>query len=278
MRINRVCRWLTAVIALWLFIPAGYAAAEHPAVPFVPGETLTFKLRWGFIPAGSAVLRVLPMETLHGKPVYHFVMEARTNAFVDGFYKYRSRIDAYASPDMRRTLQYKKVTTVYSTRKEINVSFDWDRMEAHYVRETTEPGGRPEIDRDRRTELMPGTFDPLSVFYYARMLAFREKDRFERPVTDGKKCVIAQANVIKQEKLTIDGKPYPAFLIEPELKHVEGVFEKSDDAQVHIWISADSHQIPIRLKSKVVIGSFTGELTQAEGLRRSSPATALITD
>lgn len=278
MRMNRFCRWLAAAAVFWVLASAEYVAAQDTSVPFVPGETLTFELRWGFIPAGTAVLRVMPLETLDGKPVYHFVLEARTNSFVDGFYKYRSRIDAYASVDMRRSIRYKKVSTVYSTRKETTVRFDWNRMEARYLRETTEPGKPPEIDRDYRTELLPGTFDPLSAFYYTRMLAFREKDVFERPVTDGKKCVIARANVIKQEKLTIDGKRFPTFVIEPELQHVEGVFEKSDDARVQIWVSADSHQIPVRLESKVVIGSFTGELTQALGLRRTSPETAYFSD
>lgn len=278
MRIVRIGRLLTAAAAFWLLATAGPGAAEPLDVPFVPGETLTFELRWGFIPAGSAVLRVLPIETLQGEPVYHFVMEARTNSFVDAFYKYRSRIDAYASLDMERTIRYRKVSTVYSTRKAITVTFDWNRMEARYLREKTEPGKTPKIDRDYRTELLPGTFDPLSAFYFTRLMNFRENGSVERPVTDGKKCVIARASVIRKEKVTVDGKSCPTFLIEPELKHVEGVFEKSDDARVHIWVSADSHQIPVRLESKVVVGSFTGELIQARGLRRISPATALFAD
>jgi hypothetical protein len=278
MRMERICRWLTAAVFLWFLVPATPAAAEPETIPFVPGETLTFELRWGFIPAGTAVLRIMPIETVDGEPVYHFVMEARTNSLVDAFYKYRSRIDAYASLDMSRSIRYQKITTVYSTRKAITVTFDWSRMKARYLRETTEPGQEPEIDRDRRTDLLPGTFDPLSAFYFSRMHTFCENGSFERPVTDGKKCVIAKANVIKKERLTVDGKSFPTFLIEPELKHIEGVFEKSDDARVQIWVSADAHQIPVRLESEVIIGSFTGELKKAHGLRRDSPATAFLSE
>jgi len=278
MRMHRRCRLLTAGAVIWLFIAAGSAIAGDGPLPFIPGEKLTFELRWGFIPAGSAVLRVMPMTTIQGEPAYHFVMEARTNSIVDAFYKYRSRIDAYASLDMRRSLRYRKVSTVYSTRKEVNVSFNWDRMEAHYQRTKTEPDRKPKIDRDRRTELLPGTFDPLSAFYYARMQAMRTDKFFECPVTDGKKCVIARASVLRKELLSLDGKQLSTFLIEPELTQVEGVFEKSDDARVHIWISADFHQIPVRLQSKVVVGSFTGDLIEAVGLRPASPATVSLRD
>ena len=55
MRMERICRWLTAAVVFWFLAPAVPAAAEPETIPFVPGETLTFELRWGFIPAGTAV-------------------------------------------------------------------------------------------------------------------------------------------------------------------------------------------------------------------------------
>jgi len=52
------------------------------------------------------------------------------------------------------------------------------------------------------------------------------------------------------------------FLIEPDLKDVKGVFEKSDDSNILIWVTADSRHIPVKIESKVIIGSFMGELTE----------------
>ncbi|MBW2193492.1 MAG: DUF3108 domain-containing protein, partial [Deltaproteobacteria bacterium] len=79
----------TAIIAVCC-VTKGVMAAEKP-IPFSPGEKLTFQLKWGFIPAGEAVLEVLPMETIDGKPVYHFVATAKSNAFIDVFYTVRDR-------------------------------------------------------------------------------------------------------------------------------------------------------------------------------------------
>ncbi|MBW1778100.1 MAG: DUF3108 domain-containing protein, partial [Deltaproteobacteria bacterium] len=56
-------------------------------MPFSPGERLTFRLKWGFIPVGEAVLEVNPVTTFNGLPSYHFSVSAKSNAFVDIFYK-----------------------------------------------------------------------------------------------------------------------------------------------------------------------------------------------
>jgi hypothetical protein len=41
------------------------------------------------------------------------------------------------------------------------------------------------------------------------------------------------------------------------------VFKKSKNAKIKLWVTADSRRIPIKIKSKVKIGSFTGELVDA---------------
>jgi hypothetical protein len=113
--------------------------------------------------------------------------------------------------------------------------------------------------------LSPGAFDPLSAFYYTRFFDLKENMVIERPVTDGKKCVTGKSTVRKREQIEVSGKTYDAFLIEPELKHIGGVFEKSKDAKIKLWVSADHRHIPLRIESKVIVGSFVGELISAEG-------------
>ena len=93
------------LIALSLPLNKNTHAVED-GFPFSPGEKLTFELRWTVIPAGEAVLEVLPMETIDGTQVYHFAMSARSNSFVDNFYMVRDRIDAFAAMGMDRSVLY----------------------------------------------------------------------------------------------------------------------------------------------------------------------------
>jgi hypothetical protein len=51
--------------------------------------------------------------------------------------------------------------------------------------------------------------------------------------------------------------------VEPELRYIGGVFEKSKDAELNVWVTADEQRLPVKIKSKVIIGSFVAELISA---------------
>ncbi len=231
--------------------------AEDKGSPFNPGERLTFALKWMFIPAGEAVLEVLPIETVDGNKSYHFLLTAKSNEFIDHFYKVRDRIDAYTDIKMTRSILYKKNQLEGKTHREIVVQYNWAKYKAQYSNFNEE---REPID------LLPGTFDPLSVFYYMRFFGLEADLIIERPVTDGKKCVMGRAKVIKRERMRVDAGEFDTFLIEPELQHIGGIFKKSKDAKLRVWVTADDLRILVKAESKVVVGHFTAELVSAEGV------------
>lgn len=237
---------------------SGSIKAEDKGSPFNPGERLTFALKWMFIPAGEAVLEVLPIETVDGNKSYHFLLTAKSNKFIDHFYKVRDRIDAYADIKMTRSILYKKSQLEGKTHRDIVVQYNWAKYKAQYsnFKEEREP-----------IDLLPGAFDPLSAFYYMRLFDLEADLIIERPVTDGKKCIIGKITVIKRETIKLASGTYDTFLVEPDVKHIGGVFEKSKNAKIQLWVTADHRRMPVKIKSKVVVGSFTGELVSATGLK-----------
>jgi len=247
--------FILAIITIFSF-PQNAGGTEGD-LPFRPGEKLTFKLKWSFIPAGKAVLEVLPIETVEGIKAYHFVMTARSNSFVDNFYKVRDRIDAYTDIKMTHTILYKKSQHEGRTRRNVTVNFDWDKNQAQYF--TLK-------DKHDPISILPGSFDPLSIFYRTRLFNLKEKSEIEHPVTDGKKSVIGYAKIVKREKIKVANRTYDTYLLVPDLKHVGGVFKKSKNARIKLWVTADERKIPVKIKSKVVVGSFVGELVSAEGI------------
>ena len=112
---------------------------------------------------------------------------------------------------------------------------------------------------------MPGTFDPLSVFYAFRTRPLRENGRVELHVTDGKELQLGEGRVGRRETINVPAGRFNAFLVEPDMRDVGGVFEESDDATLRIWISDDERRIPVRLSSKVVVGSFHADLVTING-------------
>lgn len=223
--------------------------------PFIPGEKLTFQLKWGLIPVGTATLEVLPIETINGIKSYHFVMTAKSYSFIDNFYKIRDRIDAYTDLNMTHSILYKKQQHEGKTKKNIIVNFDWKTKKAQY---SNFGNKKPPIS------ILTGSFDPLSVLYYARFLEISEDKEIICPVTDGKKSISGKAKIIQRSTINVLNGKYDTYLLEPELKDIGGVFEKSENAKIKLWITTDKRRIPVKIKSKVVVGSFVGELIAAE--------------
>jgi hypothetical protein len=242
--------------ALILFVFGRKTSAVDNAYPFHAGEKLVFEAQWGFIPAGEAVLEVFPTKTLNGVKSRHFVMTARTHPFIDLFYKVRDRIDSYVDVAMTHSILYRKQKRGRS-RKDVVVAYNWKNQKARYSK-----NGKMR----RLISIQPGSFDPLSVFYAFRLHELKEGLVIKVPVTDGKKCVMGIARVIKRENINVNGRTYDTYLVEPDLEHIGGVFEKSKNAKLHIWVTADKRRIPVRVKSKVIVGSFVGELISAEGI------------
>ncbi|MFO7963374.1 MAG: DUF3108 domain-containing protein [Desulfobacterales bacterium] len=238
-----------------LLQPADAFADKAPLL-FPPGEKLVFDIKWSIIPAGKAVLKVMPIKELDGVLAYHFVFTAETTGIVDYIYKVRDRIDAYADLQMNRSLLYKKKQREGGSKRDILVTFDWEANQARYS------------NYDKKRNPIPiaeGTFDPLSAFYFTRLFDWENEKIVERPVTDGKKNIIGRARRVKRETIEVPAGRFDTFLYEPDIEHIGGVFEKSKNAKIELWVTADDRRIPVKLRSKVVVGSFTGELVSMEG-------------
>lgn len=223
-------------------------------LPFQPGEKFVYVLSWGLIPAGTAELEVLPMSEIAGRPSWHFQLTIQTNEFIDVFYKVRDRVEAYAVLSLEESLLYRQSQQEGKTRREVEVSFDWERSRAIYANHGE---ALPPID------LVAGTIDPLTALFFIRSQPLRENLEIVRPITDGKRNIEGVARVLKRETLSVNGTLYDTFQIEPDLKGVRGVFEKSDKSRLTLWVTADERRMVVKIKSKVIIGSFTGTLVEA---------------
>ena len=239
---------------LYFFIVSGSSSpvlAEDMVRPFQPGEKMHYTLKWGIISAGEATLEVHDMEVIQGVEAYHFVMTARSNSFIDVFFKVRDRIDSYADAGMNHSLYYKKDQHEGKTRRDIKVDFDWEKNESTYINFDTEP---------KVVSLIPGSFDPLAVFYSIRLLDLQEGKEFKKAVTDGQKNRMGILRVTGKKKITVAAGTFDTLLLEPDLQQVEGVFSKKQKAKIKLWVTNDERRLLVKMKSKAAVGSFVAEL------------------
>lgn len=244
---------LTAVIIIQLIFMLGLPVAEENGD--YRGERMTFEVRWSFIVAGVATLEFFPGEELDSASVNHYVYRARTSKFADLFYKVRDTIESYTDANLNRSIIYKKKQRGKSY-KDIVVKFDWDKGTVQYSLNgnSMAPLG---VSRD--------TFDPLSVFYAFRSKLSDDNKEMKINLTDGKRYISAVARTVEKETIKVAGRKYNTILVEPQMEGVGGVFQKSKNAKLKIWVTDDSRRIPVRIKSKVAVGSFVADLVDYKG-------------
>ena len=245
---------LFALCLLLVAVPDARIHADEVPFPFCPGERLTFRVKWAFITAGEAVLQTLAVETLKGVPCYHFVMTAKSAPVVDLFYKVQARIDAYTDTAMTHSIFYREKKTG-ERQKDVVLDFDWEKNEGYYSNFGVKSDPLP---------LLPGSFDPLSVFYAFRLSDLKKGLELTRTITDGKKCVVGDAKVVRRESIKVGDRTYDTFLVEPDVEDIGGVFKKSKNAKLQIWVTADTRRIPVRVRSKISIGTVVAELVSSE--------------
>lgn len=234
------------LLLLLASVPAA-GAGQDPAI--VPGETLEYGVKWEFVPAGRAKMQIR-CDRLQDRPVYRFVLKARTNSFVSLFYKLRERIDSYTATDMGRSYLYKE-RNKGSEKKKIVVSFDWTDMVARHT----------DFGKDRkRVSITAGTLDPLASLYAFRTRDLRPGAVIEMPVSDGEKHFTAKAVVAGRERIEVNGREYETYVVKPDVNYFGGVFEESEDPALTVWLTADERKVPVRVDVKVAIGSVVAEL------------------
>ncbi len=246
---------IAAIIGTVVTHSAQTQAQQSVSKPFGPGEKLKFVLKWGNIPAGEATLEVLPVETINGEDAYHFVVTAETNSFVDIFFRVRDKIDSYTDLDVTRSLLYKSKQREGSYKRDILVDFDWTKQQAQYSNASKKKPPLP---------IFLGTVDPLSALYHVRTNELQEGVDVRRPVTDGRNNVTGTVQVIRRETVKVPAGTFETFLIQPQTEGIGGVFQKSKNAKLYLWVTADHRRMPVKVKSKVAVGSFVGELVSVK--------------
>ena len=223
-------------------------------LPFPEGERLEYQMRWNFLRVGTAILLRNTNTTLEGKPCLHFTMTARTYGIADKIFKVRDKIDSYTDLKLQNTLHYKQTQREGKTERDIVVRFDRENQIAHYTNY-----GKPLKGRDP-LKIRDGILDPLSIMYALRAGKPEVGDLVKLPATDGKKIIEVEVGVLKREEIKVPAGKFPSIVLAPATKDLRGVFEKTKNSKIEIWVSDDGHYYPLRVKSKVIVGSFIGEL------------------
>ncbi len=253
---------MTRALAAALLAVALGASAEE--LPFTPGERLTLKLTYAHLLAGRAWLQVQAAEQA-GQPALDFVAEAKSQGFFAWLFRFRvdDRTVARWDPRGGCSLRIEKRLREGRARRDQVVTFD----PAHGTAEVEDPK-----IKQKRFEVGACALDVLSAFFVTRLRGVSPERPLELPVFDNGKRYVLGVRFVGRETLDLPrplGRGVRTLVVEPQLVEGSGLFVQEKDARLKIWLTDDQRRLPVRLRSKVAIGSVSADLEAYEpGLAR----------
>jgi hypothetical protein len=223
---------------------------------FKAGEQLSYKLKYGFITAAEADLRVESSDIkFNDHPVFHIIAEGKTAGTFDVFYKVRNRYETYVDEKTLLPYFYAEDRHEASYKHTDKVTFD---RQANKI--TAAKGVFPFKGK---------VFDFLSAYYFARnidvtKMHIGEKFELQYFLEDGVHTLgITYAG---KEKASCDLGTFNCLKFNPTI--IPGrIFRK--DSKLYLWISDDANRIPVKANVEVILGSVSMDLSAAKGLKYS---------
>jgi hypothetical protein len=241
-------------LTLWCFV-----AISSPAAALEIPEKLTFDLTWTGIKAGTST-----QEISEEKDAVRVVSTARSADWISVFFPVEDRVESLltkaAPPLLGQSRNYHIKTREGNHRKDKEIIFDHDKRKALYIDHLGK--GKVEV------AIKENTHDIYSSFYYVRTLPLEVGKSVYVSVLDNNELWDVEVQVLKKEKLkTIFGE-VNTILIKPLIKS-EGIFERK--GEIFIWLTDDARRIPVKMKTKVMIGSVTATLVGANFKNPAQP-------
>jgi hypothetical protein len=239
---------LFAALALALVGVSAPAAAQTNSIrsaPFYPGESMEYAVGYGRLPAGSLEIGIEELDTLDGRPAYHIVFQAASNQAISYIYDINSREESWFDAREFYSLRYRRESTENDKTRTKEYVFDQQRQ----VR--IEPDGDV-------SPASPRAVDQVAMFYYVRLLPLEPGSKFvlrnqadpdDNPLT---------VEVLKRERVKVPAGTFDAYVLDLDVKTDGGLFKKGGENR--IWVTTDSRHVPVKISSKVGIGSFEAEL------------------
>ncbi len=249
---------LFALIALLFVVRPSEAEAQSDTLRVVPnnafgtGEKLFFDIDYGFFTVGEAVLQITNADSILGRKVYRVISKAKSKPFFDAFFKVRDKYESYIDS-----------LGIFSWRFEQHVREGSYRKD--YGAFLNQLAGIA-ISGKKETEIPPYTQDIISAFYYTRTVDFSqfepgEKIQMYNFFAD--KVYPLAVVYHGKEKVKVEAGTFDCIVIEP-LVTEGGLFK--NEGSILIWLTDDDAKMPVKVSSKVLIGSITAELTKYENV------------
>ncbi|RKY63905.1 MAG: hypothetical protein DRP99_03170 [Candidatus Latescibacterota bacterium] len=208
---------------------------------FVSYERMEFNMKYGPIPAGSAVMEV--RREVDGE--YLATSEAVSNKFFSLFFPVDDRMESLMDVE-GFPKRFEKVTRE-------------GRHRSHHKAVFLQDEGKIISDGDTLSVRGP-VQDPLSIFYYLRLRPLKVDTTFSLyTFTDGKLYPL-KVKVVGKERVRVKAGTFDCFVLVPS-RTAGGLLKRG---RMKVWLSDDERRLLVKMRSELAIGHISAELVRYE--------------
>lgn len=250
-----------ALIALVVVLVSGAMSFVQITLPTVKnnsfqlGEKLRYRITYGFIDAGEAVLEI--KETTKkgngSRELFHIVGTGKTLGGFNSVFKVNDVYESYIDKKGIFPWQFVRRVDEGGYKLSQDYVFKQDKQKVHNG------------EKDFTTPV--GIQDMISSFYYARTLNFdnvKVGDTFEFKCFMDDEIWPLKVKYLGDEKISIRKGKFNCMKFAPVVQ-TGRVFKKQDD--LNFWVTKDGNHIPILVKAKIPVGSVKLHLVEWSGLK-----------
>ncbi|MCQ2236516.1 MAG: DUF3108 domain-containing protein [Bacteroidales bacterium] len=227
---------------------------------FRAGEDLTFTVKYGFVKGGEGHFFVTD-TVINGRHAEHITISGRTTGLADAIFEVRDTYESFMDKQTQLPLvsirnikegkyRYFDRTTYDNNEGTVSIHKETRRGE----KDTTEFVGR-------------NMLDIVSAFYFARNNSFNNTmsigDTISFNTYFGGQIFPLRIRYQGTEKVKTKLGKVLCYKFAP-VTEVGRTFKSKDD--MHLWITADDNRLPVKIEFKMLVGSFSCELTSCKGL------------
>ncbi len=240
---QRIDILLAVLICFVLLTPAS-------AMGFAIPEKLVFDLSWGGIRAGTMTQEI----SAEGSKV-RIVSVARSNAWLSHFFPVDDRVESVLAQAKRPRFglpqHFRMKVREGKHQRDREILFHQKSRKAVYI---------DHLNNEKATIDIPGdTYDTTSCLYYVRTMPLEVGKPVFVNVLENKQVLNMEVRVLKKEKMkTVLGKVNTILL--RQLAKAEGMLHEK--GTIDIWVTDDERHIPVKIKTKIAVGSITATLAK----------------
>jgi len=261
---NNISFWIIIFLSAYFF---GFGEKKSPyriikQDCLIPGERIEYRVHYGFINAGEAILQIdSTIHTINKRPCFKIDVFGRTKGFFDMITTVRDNWGTYLDTSaIVSQMFYQSIKEGKYLKKEI---IEFDQINNIALVNRLDKKDSSLIKKDP-IETLPNMQDIVSGYYYMRTFDYdtmRDNQIFTLTGFFDDTTYHVSVEFLGRDKLKTKIGDFDTFLISPIMP--KNSFFRGKNP-IKAWISDDKFRIPLKVKAELLIGSLEIDIRSYE--------------